>query len=395
MISSHRPVVAIVQARMTSTRLPGKTLMRLDSTTILEWVLRRLQLAEAVDQIAVATSRDPSDDPIERSAAAMGTTVVRGSLVDVLDRYRLAAEHTGANTIVRITADCPFLDPAIVDAAVGTLVNKNADYASTNLDAAITHGLDVEAFTAGALEAAAAEANERAEREHVTPFLYRRRERFVCVTAPVPDWGRRSDLRLTVDEPADLELLQAVVERLGVGPEELVTRDVIELLAHDPALAALNASVHHRHVVQLRSATRQDADLLLGLRNDPLTVRYSRSGRAVTEDEHRKWIEERIAGDSPNVWIAIAEGEPVGQTRIDVDGETGEVGIVVAPSARGRGFAATILEALTAKARQQRGLRRLVAQVHTENTASLRAFQSAGFDEVRAEGPWHYLELTL
>jgi spore coat polysaccharide biosynthesis protein SpsF len=389
------PVVAIVQARMGSTRLPGKTLARLGDESVLGWVLVRLARATTLDQVAVATSVDTADDPVEEAARAHGVGVVRGSLDDVLDRYRVAAEGTGAGTIVRITADCPFLDPAFVDAAVATLHAEHADLASTSLSGTVLPGLDCEAFGRVALEAAAAEAVDAIEREHVTPFIYRRPARFRSVGVPVPPWALKSDVRLTVDQAEDLELLRDVVERLGVDPTTLRTKDAVELVAGDAGLRAIVADVQHRNVARLRPVVVGDAERLLAWRNDRRTVEFSRSGRAVDPEEHRLWLANRLARATPWMWIAEARGEPVGHVRVDDTDGVPTVSIVVAPEHRREGHAPAILQSLMALVPDDVEVESLDAVVHRENEASLRAFTRAGFSPVADNGPWLVLRWRL
>ena len=242
-------VAAVIQARMGSTRLPGKVMMQLGDRPVLSWSVERAGLAEAVDEVIVATSTGAEDDVIEEHARSLGVRCVRGSSDDVLDRYRRALEVTPATTIVRITADCPFIDPGIITAGVNALdAVDRPDYASTGLDGRYARGLDVEAMRRGALEAAAAEATADDEREHVTLFIYRRPDRFTLAAVPAPEWARRPELRFTLDEPADFELISRVADGLGATPTSLVGSDVVAFLDRHPDVAGLNRTVQHRTV---------------------------------------------------------------------------------------------------------------------------------------------------
>jgi spore coat polysaccharide biosynthesis protein SpsF (cytidylyltransferase family) len=241
-------VAAVIQARMSSSRLPGKSVAPLAGTPLLAWVAARAARAELVDVVAVATSDDPGDDPIADIADRLGVRCVRGSLSDVLDRYRLAVEVLAPDVVVRLAADCPLVDPAIVDLGVRTLTSEHADYVSTNLAGEFPHGLDVEVARADALLTAAAEAVDPAEREHVMPFLYRQRDRFRCVAVPAPEWARHPELRLTVDQPEDLDVVQVIVARLGGGPLDVRAEDAVRVLLDDAELRARNQDVPHRTV---------------------------------------------------------------------------------------------------------------------------------------------------
>ena len=197
----------VLQARMGSTRLPGKVLADLGGTTMLDFLLDRL--ASLPWPVVVATSDLDQDDPVATAAADHGVQVVRGPEKDVLARYRLALDETGADLIVRLTADCPLLDPALVEEVVAAQAETDADYASNTVVRCFPDGLDVEAMTASALRAADAEANDPEDREHVTPFIWRRPDRFAA-TQVVTDPPRGLE-RWTVDTADDLARVRHVV----------------------------------------------------------------------------------------------------------------------------------------------------------------------------------------
>lgn len=207
-------VVAIVQARMTSTRLAGKVLTEIGGEPAILLLLRRLGLARELDGILVATSTDASDEPLVSTVEAAGHTVVRGPLGDVLERYRMAAAHSGCDAIVRITGDCPLMDPAVVDRVVARWRAGSEDYVA-NIIAPRTcpDGFDVEVLSRLALEISAAEARDPVEREHVTSFVRARSDRFE--QARVDCRGAYGWVRITLDTPEDLALIRQVVARVG------------------------------------------------------------------------------------------------------------------------------------------------------------------------------------
>lgn len=206
-------VVVIVQARMTSTRLPGKVLMDLGPGTCLEIVCRRLERLESADAVAIATSVDASDDPI--AEAGLPFDVVRGPLEDVLERYRGAAEQQEADAVVRVTSDCPLVEPSVIDRLVGMWrAGEGLDYVwNTREPRTFPDGLDAEVVSRSALEAAAAETAEPYDREHVTPFVRDRPDRF-----PQRDLRLEPPVRgvkLSLDTPEDLEAISAFIARVG------------------------------------------------------------------------------------------------------------------------------------------------------------------------------------
>src|SRR5258705_5699610 len=170
--------VAVVQARMGSTRLPGKVLMDIAGRPTIDWVVEAARRAPGVDEVVVATSTLPQDDAIAQWASKPGINVVRGSETDVLSRYLAALSATGADIIVRLTADCPFLDPAVIGEVIRLRTMRNAAYATNTDPPTYPDGLDVEVFTKDALEIANREAMRPTDRDTVTRFMVRNRYRF-------------------------------------------------------------------------------------------------------------------------------------------------------------------------------------------------------------------------
>ena len=212
-------VVAIVQARMTSRRLPGKVLMDLAGAPLLAQELRRLRRAETIDDIVVATTVNETDDPVADLAAAEGVRVFRGDEHDVLGRYLGAAAEAHSDVVVRITADCPLIDPAVVDRVVRAL-EPDVDYASNVVTRTFPRGLDCEALHRDTLERVGRQATSAPAREHVTWLINEERPQ-LFVRRSVTDEQDNSDLSWTVDEPADLELVRRLYERLGLAASAL------------------------------------------------------------------------------------------------------------------------------------------------------------------------------
>ena len=239
-------VVAIVQARTGSTRLPGKVLLPLGDRPILSHVVARTARARHVDRVVVATTVDPADDPIVELAGREGWLVQRGSVDDVLDRYMTATRAVDADVVVRITSDCPLIDPGVIDVVIDAfLANDQPDYASNTLEPrTYPRGLDVEVIDRLALARAWREDRDGAWREHVTPYLYRHRERFrlVAVRSEVD----HSDQRWVVDTPEDYELIRRIVAALG--SDDFGWHDVLALMDEHPDWLALNRSVRQKTV---------------------------------------------------------------------------------------------------------------------------------------------------
>ena len=205
--------VAIVQARMGSTRLPGKVLADLGGRPVLAHVLERAALIAPNATLVLAIPAGPSDDPLEEVGLKAGAVIVRGSAEDVLDRYHQAAERAGADAVVRITADCPLLDPAVSSQVVARFLAGDVDYVSNIHPPTFPDGYDTEMMSSAALDAAWHEAAVPYEREHVTPFIWQRPGRFRL--ANVAEEVDRSSWRLTLDTAEDLERIRRIYQQLG------------------------------------------------------------------------------------------------------------------------------------------------------------------------------------
>ena len=232
-------ILAVLQARMSSTRLPGKVMAEVAGAPMILRQIERLNCARRLDRIVVATSSDPSDDGLAAMLTLHGTPVHRGPLDDVLARYEGALQAFGpAEILVRLTGDCPLADPQVIDETIDLLTSGGLDYAA-NTPAHRTYpkGLDVEVMRAEALLRAAREASEPYEREHVTPYLYRHPELFAQdFLSQDADEG---EVRWTVDRPDDLEFVQAVYDGLYAADPDFTSDDVRAFVKARPDLAWL------------------------------------------------------------------------------------------------------------------------------------------------------------
>jgi spore coat polysaccharide biosynthesis protein SpsF len=237
-------IVAIVQARLGSTRLPGKVLRDLAGEPMLARVLERLRRAASLGGVIVATSDLPGDDPLADWLAARGHACFRGSEQDVLSRFAGAAEQAAADAIVRITADCPLIDPDVVDQVVEAFRagQPGVDYACNFFPRrTFPRGLDTEILGREALERCVREATDASSREHVTSFIYQHPERFRLLG--IESGGDYSEHRWTVDTPEDFELIEKVYRSLGGG--HFSWREALRLVEKHPEWSEIN-----RHVAQ-------------------------------------------------------------------------------------------------------------------------------------------------
>ena len=234
------PVVAIIQARMGSSRLPGKSMAEIEGRPMLWHVIQRVKRARLVDRVVVATSTAPADDAIEKMCRESEVPCHRGSENDVLDRFYHTARAEKAAQVVRITADCPLIDPSVIDRVVRRFQRGDVDYASNAMVRSYPDGLDTEIFSFSALERAWHEASKTSEREHVTPYL--RSEKFRTANVENDSTTLYQHYRWTVDEAEDLEFIRAVYKAFRER-ESFGMKDVFELIEKNPGLEKMNSDI--------------------------------------------------------------------------------------------------------------------------------------------------------
>lgn len=228
-------IVAITQARYSSSRLPGKVLLKLGESTVLDLHLQRIRQSKRIDEWIVATTKEKESDQIIEIAKRNNCQVYQGDLNDVLDRFYQAVKDTKADYVIRFTSDCPLIDPAYIDDLIRVFLEKNVDYACNCLKPTLPDGMDAEIFTFKALEDAWKNAKKKSEREHVTPFI---RD---CGKFKVYSLEYKKDLskyRLTLDTPEDYELISQLVSACG---ENFSMEGYLDYLISNPDLFSLNS----------------------------------------------------------------------------------------------------------------------------------------------------------
>ena len=259
-----RPVnLCVIQARMGSSRLPGKMLKTIGDKTTIQHVLRQVKRATMIDHIVVATTTEAVDDALASAVRDEGVDVFRGSVDDVLDRYYQAALPHNPDAVVRITGDCPFVDPALIDQVIERFAStSNVDYVSNAHPATYPDGMDVEIISFAALQKLWRSANLSSEREHVTLGAWQNPDIFeVDVVRNEVD---ASDLRLTLDEPEDLELLNVLFENMG--GEVLSCGEIVDVLRKTPSMIEVNAM--HAREEGLKKSLREDREMGPRLTNE-------------------------------------------------------------------------------------------------------------------------------
>lgn len=254
-------IVAIIQARLSSSRLPGKVLLPIEGEPMLARVLKRVSQARLIDETIVATTGDAIDDAIEQFCQERGVACYRGSLYDVLDRFYQAAKLTEADVIIRITADCPMIDPAEIDRVIQAFLDNKADFAANRLPPPFERttpiGMDTEVCSMAALERAWKEADQPYQREHVMPYLYESEGRFnVVLVDHQPDMGH---LRFTVDTQQDLQLANEVYAAFG-GRDDFSLQELIEENEKHPEWQQEVAEIKHKNLYDTDQRAQALAD---------------------------------------------------------------------------------------------------------------------------------------
>lgn len=234
-------IIAVLQARASSSRLPGKVLKPILGKPMLLHQIERILRARVPERLVLATSTNPEDESVADIGRMAGIDVYRGSLDDVLDRFYRAAEPFSPSHVVRLTGDCPLADPDVIDAVARFAVDGAYDYASNTIRPTFPDGLDVEVATLEALEKAWREATMKSDREHVMPFLHRQPDRFKL--GNYENGEDLSTLRWTVDEPADFILASAIYGALYPNNPEFKTADILSFVRSNPQVNQYNQNI--------------------------------------------------------------------------------------------------------------------------------------------------------
>ncbi|MCK5629672.1 MAG: glycosyltransferase family protein [Nanoarchaeota archaeon] len=241
-------VVAIIQARMGSTRLPGKIMKEILGKPVILWDLDRISLSKLIDEIVVAIPYGKENDVIVDTIKEYNDKIVitRGSENDVLDRYYQAAVQANADVVVRITSDCPLIDPVVIDNVIEQFLDNDCDYCSNSLTRTYPRGLDTEVFSFKSLEEAWKEAKKDHEREHVTPYIIENPDKFKLLN--VANGIDLSHLRWTLDTKDDFEFISAIYKWIYPKKQLFLMDDIFELLGKKPELIDINRHIEQKQV---------------------------------------------------------------------------------------------------------------------------------------------------
>ncbi len=384
-------IVAIIQARMGSTRLPGKILMPLLDIPMLVQVVERVRRSKLLNEIVLATTTDPKDDPVESLCRQRDIACYRGSEYDVLDRYYQAAIQHKATIVVRITADCPLIDPVVIDQVIEQLIDhrETCVYASNVIPIrTFPRGLDTEVFTFQSLQSAWEQASQTAQREHVTPFIWSQPDRF-----PQRNFCHNSDCsnhRWTVDTPEDFAFVREVYRYFGSN--QFTWTEVLAGTQIHPEWELINSGISQKPIdeltgksasqaISLRDVIEDDAWILWNWANDPVSRSVSFSPDPIPWEVHFAWFRRKLICSGSHMFIGEREtGEKVGLVRFDCENERAVISVNVAPEARGKGVGARLIRIGSDRILADNPeIEAVFAYIKPDNDASVKAFAKAGY----------------
>ncbi|WP_300302038.1 glycosyltransferase family protein [Ferrovibrio sp.] len=242
-------IIASIEARMSSSRLPGKMMLDIGGIPVLGLLIERLRLVSRITDIVVATSNNPADDPLAEYAARINAAVFRGDETDVLNRVVAAQAHMASDIVVEICGDCPLIDPDVVDAAISRFLDGTADVVTTTQPQSYPQGMDVQVFSLSDLKWVEENITDPAVREHVSLYFYEHPDRYQIVSLAAPSGQARPDLRLQLDYAEDFALIQAVYGNLsGKQGNRFKLDEILAFLDANPEIARINAHCEERAV---------------------------------------------------------------------------------------------------------------------------------------------------
>ena len=382
--------LAIVQARMTSSRLPGKVLSDICGKPSLQRMLERINMASSIDKVVVATTINASDNLIVELCEKLKVDIFRGDEDDVLGRFCGAAEVAEAEIVIRLTADCPMIDPDVIDEVVSAFSINNHDYLSNTIDRTYPDGLDIEVMSIDTLREAHKKAVAPFLREHVTPYISGRR----------PDLGAGdfrvgqirfvadfSHIRWTLDTKEDLQRIRSLVSKL---PEDYRWLQALSIATQEPDLLGNMIDGQTTEVLSLRLAVASDVKLLFEWVNTPSSLKNKEKSSAPIEwSAHQKWFNKRLNNPNVRIWIVEQNKQAIGQVRVEYDNNKLLIDIFIDSLFKGNDYGLKALKLLIKQCQATYPGVPLHAIIKNENYPSLNLFRRADFQEVGSDGHGH------
>jgi len=394
----------IIQARMSSSRLPNKIMLELAKKPILWHVVERCKKAD-VDDVIIATSINKENDVIEEFCKENNYLCYRGSEDDVLDRYYNAAIKFKLDVIVRITSDCPLVSPRLINKCLNIFEERDIDYIGNARKRSFPRGLDLEIFSLKALEREWNLTTEKIHREHVTAFIYANPEMFRIEDLMAEgefEKFKRPNLRLTVDTSEDFKLLSIIYDNLYKAGKIISIEEVVDFLDKNPELEKINTNSEIEHLnrsmdlkqkiidldkeIKIRKAEKEDIGFLFQLRNNPEVYKYFKNPCPITYEEHINWITPILKDEKKDrlLYVILYNKERAGQTRLDIEKDSTEISISIHPDYQGKGIGNKAVK-LTIEEAKKMEIKKLIAEIKKKNVGSLALFKKNNFNYVRTE----------
>ena len=380
-------LVTIIQARMTSSRLPEKVLADICGKPSLQIMLERISMSTSVGKVVVATTINTSDDPIVKLCNKIGYKTFRGDEFDVLGRILQAAESENAEVVVRLTADCPMIDPGVIDEVVTTFSINNHDYLSNTIERTYPDGLDVEVMSINALREAHKKAVAPFLREHVTPYISGKRPDLGAGDFRIDQIRFAADfshIRWTLDTKEDLQRIRSLVSKL---PEDYHWLQALSIATREPDLLGSTIDGQTTEVLSLRLTVASDVKLLFEWVNTPSSLKNKEKSSAPIEwSAHQNWFNKRLNNPNVRIWIVERNKQAIGQARVEYNNNKLFIDIFIDSLFRGNDYGLKTLKLLIKQCQVIYPDVHLHAIIKNENHPSLNLFRRANFQEVSNDG---------
>lgn len=379
-------IVAIIQARMGSSRLPGKVLMKVKEKSVLEHVIDRVRECKEIDDIVVATTNLQKDDVIIDLLKNLRVNYFRGSEDNVLERYYEAATVYVATDIVRITSDCPLIDPQIVDNIIRFYKNNEYDMVTNapNDESKRTYprGLDTEVFSYEILERAYLKGTKSYQREHVTPYIYENDFKIYNYKNQV----NYSEYRWTLDTLEDFKLISLIYNNLYGKNKTFYMEDILDYIEKNPQAIDINKDIKQKKIkvelkkLTLRKVTKEDCETLFIWANEEETRKNSFKKEDIDINTHIKWFNEKLEDINTEMYIILKDNLEVGQIRVEIKDHVGIISFSIDKKYRNMGIGKQILKTI----KQYSQCNTFIGRVKKENMASIKAFKNAGYRQIES-----------
>lgn len=389
----------IIQARMGSTRLPGKVLKDLSGKPVLWHVVERVKKSQLIDEVIIATTLCEKDDEIVKFCEENKIKYYRGSEENVLKRYYDAASFYNSDIIIRVTSDCPLIDPEVIDEILAFYLGNSYDLV-TNAGSDLTkrtypRGLDTEIFSYNILKEAYKNAINKHETEHVTPYIYKNGYNIFYYKNRV-DYSK---YRLTLDTTEDYALIKKIYDSLYSGVHVFFLKEIVEFLENNPNIAGINKMNIQKDVVCLREADEKDMRRIYNWANDEAVRANSFNSEPIKWDIHRKWYQTCLASEDCLIFIAEIDQRAVGQIRIDIEKKKAIIDYSIAKEYRGHSYGKYMIFELIRKIKENRAMNKkidyLIGKVKKENIASIKTFEKLSFNQKYADVEKVVFEMML